>query len=302
MRLNILPGWYWTLLLALVALGIGLLAPDYFATQPENETDLVAQAPTETLLPATPLSTRTATSTLRPPPTIEPPTATPQPSATPTATPTESVFINATVEGIQGLPSPTVEGTEACEPREEWQLRYEVQPDDTLTSIADFFSTTTWELAEANCLDDADVIRIRQQLRVPGEAFPAEPAVECTGYEVLTPIDNAWDVPSVGQIVFNWRGPEAPRNLIRLYPPDYDFANPNPDRYVERTIDLRQNETFDLDELDIYEGEGIWHWQVYPLDLNFQQICPESPLWSFFRQALPTPTPTLTPSPALQMP
>lgn len=292
-----LPGWYWTILLSIFSLGIGILAPNWMSTQtpPEPEVIIIAQnaTATETLLPATPRSTRTATQTLLPPPTIEPPTATSAPSDTPTVTPSQSFIVNVTVEGIQGLPSPTVPSEEGCEPRDDWQLRHEIQTNETLTMIAERFGTNIWELSEANCLEDANVIRVGQVLRVPGDAFPVEPAVECIDYTVLQPIDNAWGISSLGQIVFNWQGPRAPRNLLRIYPPDYDFSNYNRDGFFEFTFDLRQNHTIDL--IDIEDG-GIWHWQVIPLNMDFVQVCPESPLWSFTKEEF-VPTETATPLP-----
>jgi LysM repeat protein len=282
-----LPGWYWTILLSVFSLGFGLLAPSWLSNQatPEPEVIIVAQnaTATETLLPATPYSTQTATLTLLPPPTIEPPTATPAASNTPTMTPSQSFIVNVTVEGIQGLPSPTVESLEACEPRDDWKLEHEVQTNETLSMIADYFGTTIRALAEGNCLEDVNVIRVGQFLHVPGDAFPVVPAVECTEYTLLQPIDDAWDIPATGQIIFNWRGPRAPRNLVRIYPPDYDFSEHNPDKYFDYAFDLRQNEAIDLIEL---EAGGTWFWQVFPLDSNFVQVCPESPRWSFNKNPL----------------
>lgn len=296
-----LPGWYWTILLSVFSLAIGLLAPSFLSNQtpsPEPEVIIIAQnsteIPTETLLPATPYSSRTPTATLLPPPTLEPPTPTAQASLTPSLTPTQSFIVNVTVEGIQGLPSPTTESDEACEPREDWQLEYEVQVNETLTMIAERFGTNIWALAEGNCMENPDVIRVGEKLRVPGEAFPVVPEVECIEYTLLQPIQGAWKVPEIGQITFNWQGPRARRNLVRLYPPDFNFSDPNPDEWIEYTFDLRQNITIDATDI---EAGGDWHWQVYPLNYDFVQICPESPLWLFNKVQLPTETPTLTPEP-----
>jgi hypothetical protein len=117
------------------------------------------------------------------------------------------------------------------------------------------------------------VISVGQTLRVPGAAHPVAPAWTCAAWEVLTPIDQAFDIAEDGQMTFNWRGSAGKRNLIRVF-------NSDGSMFWERTVDMRQNETISLDA----EGfePGNYSWQVYPLDLNFQQIpCSESPVWHF---------------------
>ncbi len=284
-----LPGWFWTIVLSLFALGVGLLAPTWFFNgaddrSPEPE-EIIAQVSTatETLLPATPLSTPTPRN-LRPAPTIEPPTATAQPTDEPTATATQAIVVNVTVEGIRGLPSPTVPAEEACEVREDWTLTYEVQLNETLSMIADRFGTYANALAEGNCLEDANVITAGQRLQVPGESLPVQPAVVCEEFTLLQPINDAWDIPSTGTLTFNWRGPRAPRYLLRIYAPDYDFDEaPDPDEWFDYAFDLRQNHTVDLIEL---EAGGTWFWQAIPLDSNFVQVCPGSPIWTFNKNPL----------------
>jgi hypothetical protein len=278
-----IPGWYWTILLSLFALGIGLLAPTWFSNNAnEVPEQIIAQAasetPSETLPPRTPLASRTPTRTLLPPPTFEPPTATAQATNTPNPTATQPITINVTIEGIIGLPSPTLTPDSACQPREDWTLEYAVQTNETLTMIANAFGVSVWELAEGNCLADANVIRSGQILLVPGSSFPITPEVVCEPFELLQPIDNLWNAPATGSITFNWRGPRAPHNVIRIYPPDFDFSKYDRDQYFEYTFDLRQNHSVELSAL---EAGGRWTWQVYPLGRNFVQVCPESPLWSF---------------------
>lgn len=309
-----IPGWLITLILVLLALGIGLMLPNWLEKLPmsdvtrEPEQIIVAQVSTatvtETLLPATPLSTRTPTSTLRPAPTLEAPTNTPPPSPSPTVTATQGVFVDVTVEGIRGFPSPTTTPDEACIKNPDWKLEYTVQTNDTLTSIAQTFNTNIYELAQGNCLDDPNNIVTGQRLRVPGDALP-QPSICDEGWDVVTPLNFAWGVENSGQIVFNWRGPRADRNLVRIYPPgffdadnidtDNDDDEENDDDDVdmlEDTVDLRQNQTWDLSDMP---AGGEYQWQVFPLNLNFQQICPESPMWTFHKDELP-PTPTTDPS------
>jgi LysM repeat protein len=290
---KLLPGWFITLVLVLFALGIGLLLPEFIGSpvpqqqqQPQQQITQIAQQPTatETQLPRTPLPSVTPRATLKPPPTLEPPTATPQPSNTPTITPTATIQLVVTVPGLQGLPTATATGgTPACEERAEWQLRYQVQTNDTLSSIANTFNTTRFDLAEANCLDDPNLIVVGQQLRVPGDALPQTPEFVCTDFELRTPIMEAWGIEPGAQVTFNWVGPETYRNVVRLYPPDYDFANPDPDKWIDRTVDLAQNVTLDMSEL---RDGGRWQWQVIPVDVNFQQVCPESPLWAFHKESI----------------
>ena len=287
-----IPGWYWTILLSLFALGLGLLAPTWvfngandLPPEPQPE-QIIAQnaTATETLLPVTPLSSPTPRSTLRPPPTLEPPTPTAQPTNPPTATATQAIVVNVTVEGLQGLPSPTVPVADVCEVRSDWVLTHEVQVNETLTMIADRFGTNIYELTEGNCLDDANVIASGQVLRVPGDAMPVVPEVVCEDFILLQPINDAYDVPATGTITFNWRGPRAPRYLLRIYPPDYDFDEaPDPDEWFDYAFDLRQNHSLDLATL---EAGGLWSWQVIPLNSDFVQVCPESPLWTFGKNAL----------------
>lgn len=231
----------------------------------------VAQVqPTDTL-PPTNTPPQAASATLRPAPTFEPPTSTPLPlpSLQPTASPT--IGISVELPALHGLETatPTNEG---CQPRKDWTLTYTVQRGDALARIAQEYGTYATVLAEGNCLADADVITIGQTLRVPGTAHPVAPEWTCATWEVLTPMDYAYDIAEDGQMTFNWRGSAGKRNLIRV------FRDGN--IFWERTVDMRQNETITLKS----EGfePGNYTWQVYPLDLSFQQIpCLESPLWHF---------------------
>ncbi|HLU10163.1 MAG TPA: LysM peptidoglycan-binding domain-containing protein [Oceanobacillus sp.] len=242
-----------------------------------------AATPTETIPPSTPLPTLTPSRTLLPPPTFEPPTVTPLPSATPSPTLSPTFDTSISIPGLRGAETPTPSSTPGCEPREDWQLTYTVREGDSIARIAEQYGTYIRDLAAGNCLSDPDFITVGQVLRVPGEAHPVVPAVECVDYELITPLNGTMAVPGSGQLTFNWRGPRAPRNLIRVWRPDGSV--------YERVVELRQNETIDL--ADIPAG-GTYTWRIYPLDFNFVQVCPESELWSFTKEWAPTPTPTLT--------
>jgi LysM repeat protein len=191
--------------------------------------------------------------------------------------------INAELEGVHGLETATPTSTPGCKPRADWKLTYEVQPNDALERIATAYSTTSDALAEGNCLRDKNMIVVGQKLRVPGETHPQTPQYVCVPWEVLTPINGAYNVDGEGQLTFNWRGPRAERNLIRVIEPDGEIW--------ERVVDLRQNETINLaDELP---EEGVYTWFVFPLDMNFVQIpCKEGGPWTFHKGPGPTPTPT----------
>lgn len=245
---------------------------------PGQGQDGVVATPTETIPPNTPLPSLTPvpTVTLRPPPTLEPPTLTPRPTATPTITTEPTLAVDLTNPGIIGLATDTPTPDEACEPRQDWTLRHEVQPQEALANIAAQYGTTAPILAEANCLDNPDLIRVGQQLRVPGEAPPDPNAVECVPWEVLTPINGAFAVDGGGQITFNWRGPRASRNLLRIWDEDGEQVH-------EAIVDLAQNITINAPNA-LPDGEGVFYWTVYPLGMDFQQIdCRESPRWQFHK-------------------
>ena len=129
-----------------------------------------------------------------------------------------------------------------------------------------------------NCLADANVIYLGQQLRVPGGDHPQAPAYVCQEWQVLTPIHYGVPIDINGQITFNWRGTTSERHLIRVY--DEHGAI-----FWERTIDLRQNETINLVQAGFVAGS--YTWQVFPLNLHYQQVpCVESPRWAFSVQGV----------------
>ena len=274
-----LPGWYWTVLLSLFSLAFGLFLPNYLdtaqsddgATPTEEVVALASNTPTPFIVAQSGSNQQqvnpTATNTLLPPPTLEAPTSTPLPSATPTVTPTQSILVDANVDGIQGLPpSESSELVYVCEPTKEWSLEYTIQANETLSSIAAKFNTYAETLSQANCIDDPNLVRLGQVILVPGESLPDVTAIVCESYELLQPLNGIWDIPATGQLVFNWDGTEAPINLLRLYPPDFDFSNPDSDAWIDYTFPLRQNYSLDLTDI---ADEGRWQWQVFPLDSNF---------------------------------
>jgi LysM repeat protein len=256
----------------------GLLLPRFTATQLPATTAIVQVAPTvsPTFPPTTLLPTITSlpTITLRPPPTFAPPTALLQPTNSPLPTVTATVNAIVAIPSIQGLETPTPTSTEGCEPRGDWGLIYEVQANDALATIAQRYDTWIDELVTGNCLIDPDLIVIGQQLRVPGEVHPTPLLYNCA-WELLTPLDYAFNIDGQGMLTFSWIGPRSPRNLIRVY-----RRNDLSVIIWEETIDLRQNHTIDLSQTIPTDGEFMWY--VYPLDLNFQQIdCIEGGPWHF---------------------
>lgn len=243
----------------------------------------VTATPAETIPPYTPLPSLTPSQTLKPAPTFEPATATLPPSATPSPTLSLTVSVNVSIPGLKGAETPTPTTTPGCKSRDDWKLTYTVQFDDTLSSIADQYDTWVDELAEGNCITDKNLIVVGQVLHVPGETQPVQNAVECVAWEVMTPFNGSMTVPADGPITFNWRGPAAPINLIRIHRPDGTV--------YERVIELRQNETINLN--DFLALEGTYTWYVYPLDRNFRQIsCLEGGPWTFYKPVSSTPTMT----------
>lgn len=242
-----------------------------------------SSAATETIPPYTPLPTLTPSQTLKPPPTFEPPTSTPTASPVPSQTPTPTVSVDISIPGLRGAASPTPTSTPGCQPRADWKLTYTVQFEDTLSAIADKYGIWVDELAEGNCITDKNLIVVGQVLRMPGDTPPVEPAYECVPWEALTPFDGTTTVPTTGSLTFNWRGPQAPKYLIRIHRPD--------GTQYEQLVELRMNDTVDIAaNLPL---EGTYTWYVYPLDENFWQIpCLEGGPWSFSKPETP---PTATP-------
>jgi LysM repeat protein len=236
----------------------------------------------ETIPPSTPLPSLTPSRTLLPPPTFEPPTLTPIPSDTPAPTQTTTLASIIDIPGLNGLETPTPSTTPGCVVRKDWKLTYTVKPNDAISRIASTYGTYASTLAEANCLTDPNVITVGQVLHVPGDAPPPEQTYDCN-WTLLTPMDNTLAVTGDGTLAFVWRGPRAPRNLIRIIKPDGS-------KY-EVVIELRQNETIDLSNIP---AAGTYTWYVFPLDQNFQQIsCHEGGPWTFTKAQMPTPTPTV---------
>jgi|GEM_PF-824983 len=289
--------------LVVAALMLGLLvgacnlsarnpAMEEFNLQAEVVTGTATSAvtPSATIPPSTPLSTLTPSQTLKPPPTFEAPTATPFPSLTPTITATATLDVNVSIPGLRGAESPTPSTTPGCELREDWGLTYTVQANDALARIAERYGTYATTLAQGNCLSDANFITIGQVLHVPGESQPVDPEVECVPFELMTPANGTLAIEGEGTVSFNWRGPRAPRNLIRIHRPDGSI--------YERVIELRQNESIDLYE-HLWQA-GTYTWYVYPLDSSFVQACPEGGPWTFMKEQSPTATPEPTDIPDQQ--
>ncbi len=240
--------------------------------------------PSETIPPTTPLPSLTPSNTLRPPPTFEPPTLTPEPSNTPTITPIPTLQISGNLPPLEGLWTATGQPSEACVPREDWQLRYEVQPGDAVASVASRYGTWPETLAEANCLEDISLIRVGQFLRVPGDLHPPTASLDCS-WELLTPLNGTITIEGTGTITFNWRGPEAARYLVRLYN-NVDGTGSHIREYM-----VEYNEYYTMDLEDLPEG-GTFSWRVFPLNWEFQQIgCPESYSSRFSKAPAPTAQP-----------
>lgn len=279
-----------TRLVILLSLTMLLACACNLATNQEPREEVLAQAtdplaestastdddlPDDVIPPSTPLPTLTPSRTLLPPPTFEPPTLTPFPTNTPQPTATATRDTAYSIEGLHGLETPTPSPTYACSPREDWGRTYTIQPGDYLFNLAQRFNTTVAEIAAANCLRDINILSVGTVLRVPGSAGGS--GIECVPWEVLTPMNGTFAVSGTGQLTFNWRGPRAPRNLIRIHKPDGGV--------YERVVELRQNESIDLADLPL---GGTYTWYVYPLDNYFQQIeCLEGGPWTFTKEPQP---------------
>lgn len=120
------------LLLALAALACTFSTSSNRSSEPD-----VTPVPTQ--IGAVPTATPFATQT---------PTTTPQPTSAPVATATAIVVVDP------------------CTPRTDWPL-YSVVAGDTLARIARRVNSTASALADANCLDNPNLLRVGQALRVP---------------------------------------------------------------------------------------------------------------------------------------
>jgi len=261
---------------------IGLAACNLVRNLPKPEVSIQLQSSTatatETLPPYTPLPSLTPSRTLKPPPTFRIPTATVQSTFTPVATASPVLDLSINIPGLRGAETATPSSTPGCEPRKDWKLTYTVKQDDALWRIADLYGVWVKELAAGNCLKDMNVIIVGQVLKVPGTSQPMIPEVECTPFEVLTPANGTFGVNGGGTLTFDWHGPRAPRNLIRIFRPDGSK--------FEAVVDLRQNEVIDLD-LNLRPA-GTYTWYVLPLDKNFVQTCPQGGPWTFTKPSAPS--------------
>ncbi len=271
------------LMVAMTACNLQPQSPAFQVTLTSSVETATKAAPTETIPPYTPLATLTPSPTLRPPPTFEPPTATLPPTAAPSITPTSTIDLSVSIPGLHGAETATPTSTEGCTPRKDWKLKYTVQRNDAMIKIADKYGTNVQELAKANCITDVNAIVIGQELRVPGTSQPVEPYV-CDAWQVMTPLDGTQAIQGTGSITFNWRGPRAAHNLIRVVRPDGSI--------FESVVDLRENQEVDL--VNNLAQQGTYTWYVYPLDSNYVQIpCHEGGPWTFMKSISPTITPTV---------
>lgn len=100
-----------------------------------------------------------------------------------TPAPTQDIDATATAYAVRLVPTPTPAGL------------YVVQPNDTLSKLADDFGTTVEELMAANNLTDANALQVGQTLLIPSlisgtlaleTPVPASTAV-LTSTDTLTP-------------------------------------------------------------------------------------------------------------------
>ncbi len=284
-----------TLILIVAAFVTGIvinrLTPQHenVGAPPTNTKRAIALAvtATETIPPNTPLASITPSATLLPPPTFEPPTLTLPPSLTPSITPTQAIDLSGEVPGLIGLESPTSIVPEGCQPRKDWKLTYTVQRNDALIRIADLYNTSVNELLKGNCLSDKNVIVIGQVLKVPGKTQPVMPQYACVPYDIQSPYNGLLDAPITGNMTFVWHGPLVPYTLLRVRKPD--------NLIWEDVIPLRQNESVEIAKN--FAMQGTFYWQLFPLDSNFVQVCPESAVYTFTKLVSPTLTPTPSPHP-----
>jgi LysM repeat protein len=152
-----------------VVTGSGPLPVDSEAASniPEPVASAVSEPAAAAVITATlDVETPQIAATLEATPTAQPSateTATPEPTATetPTATPTE--------------PPPTATAQPTAPPQPAGVVTYKVKSGDTLSSIASQFGIPWQTLAEANKLTSRSVLRVGQELVIPGQGGAAQP-------------------------------------------------------------------------------------------------------------------------------
>lgn len=87
-----------------------------------------------------------------------------------------------------------------CAPRADWQI-YFVQRGDTLSSIARRVGSSTAELAQANCLNNVNIIEVGQQLRVPRQPVVPTPPPSPSIITIIAPQTGALLDTSVPTVV-----------------------------------------------------------------------------------------------------
>ncbi|MDX1995039.1 MAG: LysM peptidoglycan-binding domain-containing protein [bacterium] len=281
------------LLLMMALAACNLQRSSEVALQVSPSPTMPTNTPTETEPPYTPLASFTPSRTLRPAPTFEPPTLTRQPTQPPSATPTPTINVELNIPGLIVADTEVPTGTAGCTVREDWKLEYTVRFQETLSSIADQYNTYASDLAAGNCLSNPDVIREGQVIRVPGEAHPFRPAIECRPWELLIPANGTITIPGEGQLTFNWRGPLAPRNVLRIYRANAQGVPQTAENQplVEIMVEQRQEHTINLSQIP---EAGTYAWRVFPLTWDYQPTgCEASYTAQFSKAAAPPPTPTL---------
>lgn len=163
---------------------VQVLGPaDTPTVSPTNTPQLVAQAtpePTPTI-PA-PTATEPPTPTPTPAEAVEEPTATPELTPTPEVAPTEEPTQTPTPTATQTPPPPATPTPGAA-----GRTTYRVKSGDTLSSIAAQFGISWEALAAANGLNSRSVLRIGQELVIPGAGAPPPPVASPTPAPAATP-------------------------------------------------------------------------------------------------------------------
>ncbi|NWF70518.1 MAG: LysM peptidoglycan-binding domain-containing protein [Chloroflexi bacterium] len=108
----------------------------------------------------------------------------------------------------QPLVTPEIAPGGACVPQSNLPT-YTVEPGDSLSLIADQFSTTVDTLIAINCLEDPDLIEVGQVLYVPGALNGALPdSVTMIGSVVITPLvridNNVYVLRANTSVMLSW--------------------------------------------------------------------------------------------------
>jgi LysM repeat protein len=154
--------------------------------------------------------------------------------------PTNTPLIAPTVFVPTRTPIPTSVNSTACVPNTTWAFTYAVVRGDTLSNIARRANVTLNQLAQANCLQNVNIINVGQVLRVPNNLSAVVVPLTPTFTAVLTtngqrivsftsniltvdansnaPLTLSWEAVGGAYVALDWKDRNGVQTMIRNLP------------------------------------------------------------------------------------